>query len=260
MGISNVNFPKELLRQIGLCLVARELLRLSQACRNVWEGCETIIMLLARNEQLRMRMQIVPFRVRLTLSNVVEHWRHLSPSVARAVREALGRQPLVFYSGRFDPAAVLLAEATLAVRHNSASMSIRAIYEEHIRSAVILARSISNAAVRSLTLRSLALRYCVPLLTALRIARSISNPAVRSLTLRVLARRDNVPFEMALKIVRSIPNAAVRSEELKDLALMDGVRLEIALEIARSIPIEAVRSAALRVLDSRNSVIVPSIL
>jgi|GEM_PF-2645746 len=260
MGVSNVNFPNVLLREVGLFLVARELLRLSQVCRHVWEGCENIIIPLARHEQQRMRLQIVPFSIRLTLSNVVERWRHLAPSVARAVREALGCQPLVFYSRLFDPGAVLLAEATLAVRHNSESLSIRAIQEKHIRSAVILARSISNAAIRSLTLRALALRYDVRLLTAFGIARSISNPAVRSVTLRALAQRDNVPFEKALKIVRSIPIETIRSAALKDLALMDAAPFEIALEIARSIPSAAVRSALLNALACRNGVIVPSIL
>ena len=254
MVVSIANFPNVLLREVGLLLVAQELLRLCQVCKNVWAQRGIIMIPLARNEQQRMRMQIVTFSVRLTLSQVVEHWRHLTPRMARAVRDALDRQPLVFYSGRFDPATVLLEEGTLAVRHNSENLSIRAMQEENIRSAVILARSISNAAVRSITLRDLALRNGVPLLTALGIARSISSAAVQSATLRAIALRDDVPFEKALKIVRSIPAETVRSAALKDLALEDGVPFEIALEIARSIPIAPVQSATLRAIALRDDV------
>jgi hypothetical protein len=254
MSVSIVHVPNVLLRQVGLLLVAKDLLRLCRICRCVWAQRAMIMISLARMEQERMRMPLSPFRIRLSLADVVERWRQLTPRVARSVRDALDRQPLVFYSGRFDPATVLLEEGILAMQRHSDSLSIRAMQEEDIKKAVILARSIPNASIRSLTLRDLALRHGVRFLTALGIARSIPIKALRSAVLRAIALRDDVPYETAFKIACSIPIESVRSATLKDIALEEGVPLEIALKFARSISIAADRSAALRAIALREDV------
>jgi hypothetical protein len=189
MTISTVNtLPNEMLWHIGSFLLCRELLRLSQASQSVWERRENIIYPLARDEQRRMGMQIVPLRLKLTLATVAEHWRQLAPIVARIVRNALGERPLVFYSGRFDLAIVLLEESTLAVQGDPTRMSIHVMKEKNIKKAVILARSI------------------------------LEDPAgTRNTTLRNLTQRIGMPFDEALAIALSIPTKVVRVNALLDL-------------------------------------------
>jgi hypothetical protein len=79
MCASIVGIPNVLLREVGLFLVASELLRLCRVCRDVWERGETIMIAFASNEQARMRIEIVPFQIRLTIPHVVEQWRQFAP-------------------------------------------------------------------------------------------------------------------------------------------------------------------------------------
>jgi hypothetical protein len=217
MSLTIYTLPRDVLWQIGSFQSARELLRMSQTCTELFLVLQTIIQDFAQTEQ--DWMQIPYFCPSLAPGRVAWEWGQFSRERCRIVRTNLAAMPLVFYSGRFDDVIVLLSEDVLEARRNprifNERISSLIIPENGIPRAMILINAIRDRVWKSIELCALALHEKVPFETALKMADKIPHPTWKSWTLNKLALRHGISWIRSLEIAMTIPDRKIRKKTLK---------------------------------------------
>jgi hypothetical protein len=224
MSLTVYTLPRDVFWRIGSFQSARELLRMSQTCTELFRILQTIIQHFARTEQ--DWMQIPYFCRSLAPGRVAWEWGQLSPERRRIARTNLAAMPLVFYSGRFDDVTVLLSENVLEAMRNPRDYNDRVSCLIHQENEIPRARILINA---------------------------IQDRERRSLELSGLALREKVPFEMALEMAGKIPHPTWKSWTLCKLAINDGISRIRSLEIAMTIPDEKMRERTLKEISEKDS-------